>query len=97
MAYKCYITFPTTFFAIRAESILKNEDYAFKMVPVPRSISSSCGTALSCDCGDIYSIKELLLDNELELEGYYRIEEAGFKKPVPAELNENDLEKLQYD
>jgi len=60
MAYSCYITFPTTFFAIRAESILKKQSTIFKMVPVPRTISSSCGTALRCKCEDINSIKNTL-------------------------------------
>ncbi len=61
MAYSCYITFPTTYFAIRAESVLKNDDYSFKMVPVPRSISSSCGTALRCSCEELAVIREKLI------------------------------------
>ncbi len=79
MTASCYITFPTTFFAIRAESILKKQPYSFKMVPVPRIISSSCGTALRCECENIAAIKNLLLENSLELEGYYRLEEEGLK------------------
>lgn len=89
MAFSCYITFPTTFFAIRAESILKKEAVIFKMVPVPRTISSSCGTALRCQCEDIKSIKETLLQNELELEGFYRLKEEGLKTPIVEELDLN--------
>ncbi len=87
MTSSCYITFPTTFFAIRAESILKKSDYRFKMVPVPRSISSSCGTALQCQCESIETIKTLFLDSGLELEGFYRLEEKGIKKPVVEKLD----------
>jgi len=87
MASSCYITFPTIFYAIRAESILKNHTCSFKMVPVPRSISSSCGTALRCECSDIYQIKEYLLENNLELEGFYRLEEEGLKTPAVKVLN----------
>lgn len=90
MAYSCYITFPTTFFAIRAESLLKKEAYTFKMVPVPRSISSSCGTALRCDCSDIDPIRSYLIENELELESFYRLEEIGYKVPTVEELHYND-------
>jgi len=90
MAYSCYITFPTTFFAIRAESILKKQSAIFKMVPVPRTISSSCGTALRCQCEDISSIKYALLENEVELEGFYRLKEEGFKTPIVEELDLNE-------
>ena len=86
MAYSCYITFPTTYFAIRAESVLKNDDYSFKMVPVPRSISSSCGTALRCSCEELAVLREKLIENDLELEGYYKIEEAGLRTPVIEEI-----------
>ncbi len=90
MASSCYITFPTIFYAIRAESILKDQPYSFKMVPVPRSLSSSCGTALRCGCQDILSIKDLLLQNDLELEGFYRLEEEGLKSPTVTPLNLNE-------
>ncbi len=79
MVRSCYITFPTTFFAIRAESLLKKFSYPYKMVPVPRVISSSCGTALRCDCENIRAIRDYLLENKLKLESYYRLEEEGLK------------------
>jgi len=93
MASSCYITFPTIFYAIRAESILKDQPYSFKMVPVPRSISSSCGTALRCRCEEINSIKDYLLQSNLELEGFYRLEEEGLKTPTvtPLSLNERGV------
>ncbi len=90
MAYSCYITFPTTFYAIRAESTLKKGPMAFKMVPVPRTISSSCGTALRCKCEDIDTIKNTLLQNDLELEGLYRLKEEGLKTPIVEELDLSD-------
>ncbi len=92
MASSCYITFPSTYFAIRAESVLKGQSYSFKMVPVPRSISSSCGTALRCKCEDITTLKDRLLQSDLELEGFYRLEEKGLKKPVVIELYLDDQE-----
>jgi hypothetical protein len=86
MAFNCYITFPTTFYAIRAEDILKGEAISFKMVPVPRSISSSCGTALRCSCDELHFVREHLLKNYLELERFYRLEEVGFKTPSVEEI-----------
>ncbi len=90
MAESCYITFPTTFFAIRAENVLKTQPYSFKMVPVPRSISSSCGTALRCQCEDMAAVRKSLLLNELELEGFYKLQEVGLRTPEVEEINFND-------
>ena len=90
MAFSCYITFPTTFFAIRAESILKNQASSFKMVPIPRSISSSCGTALRCSCEEISLIRNILMQNGLDLESFYRLEEVGLHKPTVKELYFNE-------
>ena len=87
MAYSCYITFPTTFYAIRAESLLKPEGFNFKMVPVPRAISSSCGTALRCNCELLETIRTFLLGQNLELESFYRLEEIGLKTPSVEELH----------
>ncbi len=87
MAESCYITFPTTYYAIRAESVLKTQPYSFKMIPVPRSISSSCGTAMRCHCEDLAAIREILLQNSLELEGFYRLEEIGLRVPEVEEIH----------
>ena len=87
MPYSCYVTFPTTYFAIRAESLLKVEDFSFKMVPVPRVISSSCGTALRCSCEDLSLIRNYLMNNMLELDGFYKLEEVGLKVPLVEELS----------
>lgn len=86
MAINCYITFPTVYYAIRAESLLNNGTYPFRMVPVPRSISSSCGTALRCACGDITGIRDRLQQDGLELEGFYRLDEKGLQEPTVEEL-----------
>ncbi|MBW6464764.1 MAG: DUF3343 domain-containing protein [Firmicutes bacterium] len=86
MAHRCYITFPTTFYAIRVESLLKDKTFNYKMVPVPRSISSSCGTALSCSCEIINEIKIYLENFNIEFEGFFRLEEIGLKTPSVEEL-----------
>lgn len=81
MAVYCYITFPTTYFALRAEDLLRESPLSFKMVPVPRSISSSCGTALRCLCPDLPQVEDRLLENRVEVEGTYEVEEKEFKLP----------------
>jgi hypothetical protein len=81
MAVYCYITFPTTYYALRAEDLLRQGPLSFKMVPVPRSISSSCGTALRCLCPDLQQVESRLLENRVEVEGTYEVEEKEFKLP----------------
>lgn len=90
MVSNCYITFPTTYFAIRAEYVLRENANHFKMVPVPRSISSSCGTALLCRCEDLGLIRNILMQNGVELESHYRLEESGLRVPRVEEICFNE-------
>lgn len=69
----CYITFPTTYFAIRAETLLKGKKYTIKMVPVPRSISSSCGTSLRCLESEAEKIRLCLQENKVIIDGIYYV------------------------
>ena len=81
MAVYCYLTFPTTYDAIRAEKLLQQKSYPFKMVPVPRSISSSCGTALRCACSDSRAIKDYLVSLDVAIEGRHEVEEKELRLP----------------
>ena len=93
MAVYCYLTFPTTYDAIRAEKLLQQKSYPFKMVPVPRSISSSCGTALRCACSDSRAIKDYLVSWTWRLKGCMKwkrkAEPAG---SFPAKGEETNME-----
>jgi hypothetical protein len=71
----CYFTFATTHLAIRAEKEILSRNLEFKMVPVPRSISSSCGTALRCLPKVAPAIRSSLEDASIEFEGFYEIVE----------------------
>jgi hypothetical protein len=77
MSKKSYFTFPSIHFAIRAEKILEQASCEFKMVPVPRSISSSCGTALRCEPGDAENILKLLQEASVPVESYHELEEKN--------------------
>lgn len=90
MAVNCYLTFSTTYFALQAENVLKKGSQSFKMVPVPRSISSSCGTALRCSCSDAELIKDILTRSAVEIEGMHEVEEKEFKLPRLFSRGEKD-------
>lgn len=81
MTEYCYFTFPTTYFAIRAEAVLRKEQRAVKMVPVPRSISSSCGIALRCSCTETEEIRTALENYQVEYEGLHRVQEKEAALP----------------
>jgi hypothetical protein len=49
------------------------------MVPVPRSISSSCGTALRCEPSDADMILKLLKEASVPVESYHELEEKDTK------------------
>ncbi len=79
----CYFTFPSTYQAIKAEKVLAGGQYEFRMVPVPRVISSSCGTALRCMPGDAGPIRGCLEEASVEVEEFYELQvdksAGGFK------------------
>jgi len=75
MKKRSYFTFPSIHFAIQAEKILGEKGCDFKMVPVPRSISSSCGTALRCAPGDADAILAYLQKAHVPVESYHELEE----------------------
>lgn len=75
MVKRCYFTFPTTHQAIRAEKVLVKTKNEFKIVPVPREISSSCGVALRCTPGEVENIKACLEREAVLVEGFYTLEE----------------------
>ena len=81
MIVNCYITFHTTYSAIRAEKVLKSSSLEYRMVPVPRSISSSCGTALLCHCDQAAAIEQYLQQHQVEFEASHRVEEKDLKLP----------------
>jgi len=70
-----YFTFPTTFQAIKAEKALTGGEWDFKMVPVPRSISSSCGVALRCRPEDAGTISVFLRKTLVETDGCFELED----------------------
>lgn len=75
MKAACYFTFPTTFFALKAESTLKSTTCPFALVPVPRAISTGCGIALRCSMEEVEPIKGILIKQNVTFSGIYRIDQ----------------------
>ena len=56
------ILFKSVSYALHAEKILQKEGIKFKLIPVPRSISSDCGVCIRFATEHRKQIEETLID-----------------------------------
>jgi len=56
--------------AIKAEKILKGEGVPYKLIPVPRHLSSDCGLALRFEKKDEARVRELI-EGKVEIQGIF--------------------------
>ena len=61
------ILFKAVSYALKAEKILKQEDLPYKLIPVPKQISSDCGVCLLVR-PDVKEKIETALLNKVEIE-----------------------------
>lgn len=59
--------------AIRAEHLLQGAGIACKLIPVPRHLSSNCGTCVRIEREDIEAACSVLQTGRLEIEGIHEI------------------------
>lgn len=69
-------TFYTHFDAIEFARLLKNSSISYRMMPVPRKLSSSCGTCVRCCCEDPTTLPTG------QTEGLYQVIADGKYLPV---------------
>lgn len=70
----CVITFEVTQHALIFEKAMKNISCNIKLMPVPRQISSSCGTAARIPCDKKDEILDLCKIENLPIDGFYKVE-----------------------
>lgn len=70
----CVVTFHITQHALMFEKVMKELEYPVKLMPVPRQISSSCGTAAKIPCEKKEEILKLCNERQLPTKGFYKIE-----------------------
>ena len=63
------ILVPSTSHALKGERVLKEATIACKLIPVPRQISSDCGSCLRVDLPDLERAVELLHTAQVGIEG----------------------------
>ncbi|MBV1757016.1 MAG: DUF3343 domain-containing protein [Dethiosulfatibacter sp.] len=70
---ECAITFPNITHAMKFEKKMKESHIDFKIIPVPRSISSSCGLCGKFDCESKDEIEKFCIENHIKFDGVYKI------------------------
>lgn len=80
----CVVTFFITQHALAFEKKMLDNNKEVKLMPVPRQVSSSCGTAARVSCEEKDEILEFCKVNNMEIEGFFEIEpekkKSFFKK-----------------
>jgi uncharacterized SAM-binding protein YcdF (DUF218 family) len=72
-AEKAVILVYSTSHAIRAEQILYKAGISAKLIPVPRHLSSNCGTCLQIERSDVEKARQALEAAHVEIEGVHEI------------------------
>lgn len=75
----CVITFPSIYQALNFEKLLKKHNITVKLMPVPRELSSSCGSCGKIDCESKDMVLELCNNNGIEIDDFHRLK-ANQKK-----------------
>lgn len=73
----CVATFNTTSMAIMFERACRKEGIKAKIIPVPRSLSASCGLACDFPCDERERIDEICRSGNIETEALYNISDDG--------------------
>ncbi len=66
-----YMTFKSVSYAMKVEAALKKHDIKYKIIPVPRSISSSCGLCIRFYENDLQKLETIIESSSLIYENIY--------------------------
>lgn len=72
--YYCIVTFHSTSQALTFEKVMKENKVGVKLMPVPRQVSSSCGTAAQIPCDLKNEIIKICLEQNIEIDEIHEIE-----------------------
>ncbi len=66
-----YVTFQSVHEAMKAEDVFHKTTLSFKVVPVPRQISSHCGVALLFSVKDKKDVEKIAVQKGLSIEEFH--------------------------
>lgn len=67
------VVFESTHYAIAAEKLFKELDYAVEIIPTPREITSSCGLSIRFNEALLDSVKKALTEGNILIKGIYKL------------------------
>lgn len=67
------ILFPSIHFALRAEKLLKAKGISYKLIPVPRHLSSDCGVCLRIPWEKKEEVLAIMAQAEVKVDGAYSL------------------------
>ena len=67
------VLFYTTSAVMRAEKVLKKEQFDVKLIPTPRELSSDCGIAMRFSWSKAEDVRTLLNAARVEIEGIHQL------------------------
>lgn len=70
---ECIATFETTHMALLFERTMRKNGLNVKIVPVPRSLSSSCGLACRYPCEEEERVRSIAQEGQIDVSGYHRL------------------------
>ncbi|MCK8827837.1 DUF3343 domain-containing protein [Natroniella acetigena] len=79
--YNLYV-FNSTHHALKAEQVLKDNEYQLMMVPIPTEITADCGTAIKLDIEDEQGALSVLTEANVQLAGYYKVIQDKLEKRI---------------
>jgi hypothetical protein len=66
------VTFYASHHAVRAEKVLKKNNFVVMLVPGPREISPNCGVALQFEYALVAKVDETLKKNKVQIEALHQ-------------------------
>lgn len=71
------VIFPSIHFALQAEKLLKSRGIPYKLIPIPRHISSDCGVCLRIPWEEKGDVLALLTQEGVKIDGIHLLERDG--------------------
>lgn len=71
--FYCVMTFHSTYHALNFEKVLQQNNYKVRLMPIPRQVSSSCGTAAEFPCDKKEEILRICNENHIEVDETHEI------------------------
>lgn len=76
----CLLVCDSIHFVLAAEKVFKKREVWCELVPVPRSITSDCGMAVSFRSEDLPAVREIVSDPSLCWRALYAPADKGYDK-----------------